>query len=86
MDGCFLLVMACTGEQGIATQPNGTTAPEPDPGLEFGFEVGGGEVVVGERGILRSDGPSVLFVAADGIGRCSALVPMAINVARERKV
>lgn len=42
--------------------------------------------MVGERGILKSDGPSILFVAADGIGRCSTLVPMAINVARESKV
>lgn len=52
----------------------------------FGFEVGGNEGAVGERGISGLEGSLVSLIAVDGICSCSALVPMAINVARERKV
>lgn len=36
------------------TQSDGTAAPELNLVLEFGFETDGGEVTVGERGILGS--------------------------------
>ena len=40
--------------------------------------------MVEERGILGSGVSSVSFIAVDGVCRCSAVVVMAINVARER--
>lgn len=50
----------------------------------FALRIGGGKVVVVERGILGSGVSSVSFVAVDGVCKCSAVVVMAINVARER--
>ena len=40
--------------------------------------------MVGERGVLGSEGSPISLVAVVGLCRCSSLVSMATNVARER--
>lgn len=52
MDGFFLVVLILVGSQGIGTQRDCPAAPGLEPGFVFGFEDGGGDLVVGERGIL----------------------------------
>lgn len=43
-------------------------------------------MVEGERGISGWERSSVSLVAIDGVWKCSAFVPTAINVAGKRKV
>ena len=53
-----------------------TAVPELDSRLEFGSRLRGGNLVVGVRGILGSEGSAVCVVAVDSVCGCSALVPM----------
>lgn len=88
IDGLTLLVRTLSGLRGTVTQRVGTVVPELDRGLNIGFEVEGGEVVVGEIDILDWEGSSVAFFAVDGgdgARSCSVVVSMVTRVARERK-
>ena len=69
-------MLTCVVKYGLVILRDGTAVPEFDSRFEFGSELGGGNLVVGVRGILGSESSAVCLVAVDDICGCSTLVPM----------